>query len=59
MISGTLLVELHEQYDPLDPYRAAKLKTLPTDFRRAVRIYDWLKYGAKKAPEVLKGAEAG
>jgi len=31
---------------------------ITTDFRRAVRIYDWLKYGRKKTPKVPKGTEA-
>lgn len=51
-----LLVELHETYHPLSN---DNLKSLPRDFRRAVRIYDWLKYGHKKTPEVPKDEEAG
>jgi len=31
---------------------------LPSDFRRAVRVYDWLRYGQKKTPGVPSDAEA-
>lgn len=31
---------------------------LTTHFRRAVRIYNWLKYDNKKTPEAPKGTEA-
>lgn len=40
-----LLVELYETHSPLVNNN---LKSLPTNFRRAVRIYDWLRYGHKK-----------
>jgi hypothetical protein len=31
---------------------------LPSDYRRAVRVYDWLKYGRKKTPDVPSNTEA-
>jgi len=49
------LVHVWETYDPI---RNKSEQTLTTHFRRAVRIYDWLKYGNKKTPEAPKGAEA-
>jgi len=49
------LVRVWETYDPI---RDKTQGTLTTHFRRAVRIYDWLKYGNKKTPEAPKGAEA-
>lgn len=44
----TMLVEIYERFDPL---RNKSEQTLTTNFRRAVRIYDWLKFGHKKTPE--------
>jgi len=49
------LVQVWETYDPIRDKTQGKLTT---HFRRAVRIYDWLKYGNKKTPEAPKGAEA-
>jgi hypothetical protein len=40
-----LLVEVWERYDPI---QNKSEQTLTTHFRRAVRIFDWLKYGHKK-----------
>ncbi|MFM2178955.1 MAG: hypothetical protein RL015_3053 [Verrucomicrobiota bacterium] len=45
----TMLVETYERFDPL---RDKTEQILTTNFRRAVRIYDWLKFGHKKTPEV-------
>lgn len=39
-----LLIEVDERYSPMQ----GKPIPITTDFRRAVRIYDWLKYGHKK-----------
>lgn len=50
-----LLVDVYERFDPI---QNKSEQILTTNFRRAVRIYDWLKYGHKKTPEVPKGAEA-
>lgn len=44
----TMLVEIFERFDPL---RNKSEQTLTTNFRRTVRIYDWLKFGHKKTPE--------
>lgn len=51
----TFLVEIFERFDPI---QNKSEQILTTNFRRAVRIYDWLKYGNKKTPEVPKGTEA-
>lgn len=48
-----LLVNVWECYDPI-----LNKSALTTQFRRAVRIYDWLEYGNKKTPKAPKGAEA-
>ena len=45
----TMLVETYERFDPL---RNKSEQILTTNFRRAVKIYDWLKFGHKKTPEV-------
>jgi hypothetical protein len=50
-----LLVSAWESFDPL---RNRSEQTLTTNFRRAVRIYDWLRYGYKKTPEAPKDEEA-
>lgn len=50
-----LLVELYERFDPIQNKDDL---ILAANFRRSVRIYDWLKYGHKKTPEVPKGEEA-
>ena len=50
-----LLVSAWESFDPL---RNKSEQTLTTNFRRAVRIYDWLRYGHKKTPEAPKDEEA-
>jgi hypothetical protein len=50
-----LLIEVDEQYSPM---QGKPIPCITTDFRRAVRIYDWLKYGHKKTPKVPKGTEA-
>jgi SIR2-like domain len=50
-----LLVEIHQRFDPI---RDKSEQILTTNFRRAVRIYDWLKFGNKKTPEVPKSTEA-
>lgn len=47
------LIRTWETFDPI-----RNKTTLTTHFRRAVRIYDWLRYGNKKTPKVPKGAEA-
>jgi hypothetical protein len=44
----TMLVETYERFDPL---RNKGEQTLTTNFRRAARIYDWLRFGHKKTPE--------
>lgn len=44
----TMLVETYERFDPL---RNKSEQILTTNFRRAVKIYDWLKFGHKKTPE--------
>jgi hypothetical protein len=45
----TMLVNVYERFDPI---RNKSEQTLTTNFRRLVRIYDWLNYGHKKTPEV-------
>jgi hypothetical protein len=50
-----LLVELIERFDPI---QNKSDQILSANFRRAVRIYDWLKYGNKKTPKAPKVAEA-
>lgn len=50
-----LLVDVWERHDPI---RDKSEQLLTTCFRKAVRIYDWLKYGHKKTPEAPKGKEA-
>ncbi|MCF7673832.1 MAG: SIR2 family protein [Akkermansiaceae bacterium] len=50
-----LLVEIYERFDPI---QNKSEQAVTTNFRKAVRIFDWLKYGNKKAPEVPKGTEA-
>ena len=50
-----LLVDVWRDYDPI---RNKSEQTLTTNFRKAVRIYDWLKYGHKKTPEAPKREEA-
>lgn len=40
-----LLIEVYEKPKPME---GTPVQTLTTNFRRAVRIYDWLKYGHKK-----------
>lgn len=50
-----LLVDVWERFDPM---RDKSEPTLTTNFRKAVRIYDWLCYGHKKTPEAPKGEEA-
>ena len=45
----TMLVNVYERFDPI---RNKSEQTLTTNFRRLVRIYDWLSYGHKKTPEV-------
>lgn len=50
-----LLVELYERFDPIQNKDDL---ILAANFRRSVRIYDWLKYGHKKTPKVPKGEEA-
>ena len=49
------LVQVWEEHDPI---RDRSKSTLTTCFRKAVRIYDWLKYDNKKTPKVPKDAEA-
>jgi hypothetical protein len=50
-----LLIQVWETHDPI---RNKTEQTLTTNFRKAVRIYDWLKYGHKKTPKAPKGEEA-
>jgi hypothetical protein len=50
-----LLVDTWERFDPI---RDKSEQALTTNFRKAVRIYDWLRYGHKKTPEAPKGEEA-
>jgi SIR2-like domain len=50
-----LLVEIYKRFDPI---QNKSEQTVTTNFRKAVRIYDWLRYGNKKTPEVPKGTEA-
>ena len=45
----TMLVETYERFDPL---RNKSQQILTTYFRRAVKIYDLLKFGHKKTPKV-------
>lgn len=45
----SILVHVYERFDPI---RNKSEQTLTTNFRRLVRIYDWLSYGHKKTPEV-------
>jgi len=49
------LVKVWERFDPI---RNKSEQTLTTNFRKAIRIYDWLCYGHKKTPEAPKGKEA-
>lgn len=49
------LITIWETYDPINNRTE---QALTTHFRRAVRIYDWIKYDNKKTPEVPKGTEA-
>lgn len=44
----TMLVNVYERFDPI---RNKSEQTLTTNFRRLVRIYDWLSYGHKKTPK--------
>lgn len=48
-----LLREITHTFDPVLSQKA----TLPSDYRRAVRVYDWLRYGHKKTPAVPSDAE--
>lgn len=48
------LISVWETYDPI---KNRTEQALTTSFRKAARIYDWLKYGKKKTPEVPKGTE--
>lgn len=50
-----LLVGVWERFDPI---RNKSEQILTTNFRKAVRIYDWLRYGHKKTPEAPKDEEA-
>jgi hypothetical protein len=50
-----LLIQVDELYSPM---QGKPTTCITTDFRRAVRIYDWLKYWHKKTPKVPKGTEA-
>ena len=50
-----LLVDVWERFDPISNKTE---QALTTQFRQAVRIYDWLKYDNKKTPEAPKGTEA-
>lgn len=50
----SVLKEVAQQFDPVLTSKAP----LPSDFRRAVRVYDWLRYGRKKTPDVPSDAEA-
>ena len=50
-----LWVEAWERFDPL---KDKTQPTLTTYFRKASRIYDWLRYGHKKTPKAPKGEEA-
>ena len=50
-----LLVEIYERFDPI---QNRSEQAVTTQFRKAVRIYDWLRYGNKKTPKVPKGTEA-
>lgn len=45
------LAEIYKQHDPL---RQKESTMLSTNFRRTVKIFDYLKYGYKKAPLVPK-----
>jgi hypothetical protein len=49
------LLEIYKFYDPI---LEQKGQGLATNFRRAVKIYDYLKYGQKKTPSVPKDSEA-
>ena len=48
--------EIHQA--GFDLLRNKSEQTLTTNFRRAVRIYDWLRYGQKNTPEAPKDEEA-
>lgn len=50
-----LLVGVWERFDPI---RNKSEQILTTNFRKAVRIYDWLRYGHKKTPDAPKDEEA-
>jgi hypothetical protein len=50
-----LLVDAWEGFDPI---RDKSEQMLTTNFRKATRIYDWLRYGHKKTPEAPKDEEA-
>ena len=47
-----------DERERFDPIRNKSEQILTTNFRKAVRIYDWLRYGHKKTPEAPKGEEA-
>lgn len=51
-----LLIDVWERFDPIQNRTD---QPLTTHFRRAVRIYDWLRYDNKKTPKAPKGTEAG
>lgn len=48
-----LLREITHSFEPV----LKQKPTLPSDYRRAVRVYDWLRYGHKKTPDVPSDAE--
>jgi hypothetical protein len=48
-------VDVWERFDPI---RDKSEQMLTTSFRKAVRIYDWLKFGHKKTPKAPKSEEA-
>jgi hypothetical protein len=50
-----LLMDAWEKFDPI---RDKSEQMLTTNFRKATRIYDWLRYGQKKTPEAPKDEEA-
>lgn len=50
----SLLKELTTRFDPVLKAKAP----FPSDYRRAVRVYDWVRYGQKKAPAVPTPREA-
>lgn len=49
------LVKVYTRYDP---FQNKTEPLLTTHFRRAVKIYDWLRYGKEKAPLAPKDEEA-